>query len=291
MEENCMKLGVFGYVAPPDFKGAKAFVDNIHKFKTKNELFLFSDYKHYGFHDCMSPEVMRHHNPRCGISNALFVSSIRYAVKRGFTHMLYIEADCRVGRDNWDQVMFDEYFSFKFPKVAAGSLVAHSCTNGGFDYYQKFWRFLMDHGEKRHVIPLYGIPVMAGVHVGEFKEDAGLIVKPGDARTKYKPSVYPNGALGIYDVAWMCELFGIKPDQSFKDGFSMVEHVQGSAWDHMIGVRLYDRFGANALDMVGHLDSVFSSYGDTITTEEQRINMLREGTCVAAHQFKSEVQP
>jgi hypothetical protein len=284
-----MKLGIFGYCPPPHFKGAKAFVDNIMKFRPKNELFLFSDHGDYQFHPCANPEEMRHHNPRCGISNSLFILAIRYAIRREFTHMLYLEADCRVGVDGWDEAMFAEFFSFKFPKIAAGSLVSHSGTNGGFAYYKRWTEFMRENLAKKHVIPVYGIPVMAGIAHREFGPEAGLIVKPGDARTKYKPVVYPNGALGIYDVNWMAELFGIKKDGTFKDNVHMIGHVQASAWDHMIGVHLYDRFGADALDMVGHMDSIWSSYGDSVSTEEERVKALRDGDCVAIHQTKSEV--
>jgi hypothetical protein len=286
-----VKLMIAGYVPPPNFPGAKAFLENIRRFKTVNELFLFSDHSAYGFQTILPPDDMKRHNERCGISNALFVMAVRFALQRGATHMLYLESDCRVGIDYWDEIMFNEYFAFKFPKVAAGSLVAHSCTNGGYDYYKRFWQFLMEHGKRKQFIPIYGIPVMAGLAMREFGEEAGLVVKPGDARTKYKPAVYPNGALGIYDVSWMAELFGINPDGKFRSDQSLIQHVQASAWDHMIGVRLYDRFGEDALEMVGHLDSCFSSYGDSVSTESQRMTMLQIGRVVAIHQVKSEVQP
>jgi hypothetical protein len=40
---------------------------------------------------------------------------------------------------------------------------------------------------------------------------------------------------------------------------------------------------------VGHMDSVWSSYGDSVSTEEERVKALRDGDCVAIHQTKSEV--
>jgi hypothetical protein len=288
-----VKCAIVGYVPPPSFRGANAFIKNIMKFHPVNDLVLFSDHHDYGFTRIFNPEkvVGIEKNPRCGISNAVFITGLRLAVKKGYTHMLYLEADCRVGVKNWDEIMFEEYFSFTFPKVAAGSLVAHSCTNGGFEFYKRFTAFLHSHSKSKHVIPLYGIPVMAGVAMGEFSKDIPQVVLPGDARLRYKPSVYPNGALGIYDVNWLCELFGIKPDGDFKEGVDMVQHVQNSAWDHMIGAHLYDRFGDQVFDMVGHLDSVFSSYGDTVTTEAQRLQMLRDGDCTAIHQVKSEALP
>jgi hypothetical protein len=63
--------------------------------------------------------------------------------------------------------------------------------------------------------------------------------------------------------------------------------AQSFAWDFAIGDRLWQKMGHNAYDCVAHLDCIYSSYGDVLTSESDRLNMLRTGEAVLVHQVKS----
>lgn len=290
-----LKLGSIGYVPPPNHpklgKCAQSFVLNMEKFKPTYSQLLYSDYIEYGFKPIANPEGIggQDRNPKWAVNNAIFISGIRLAVIAGFTHIIYLEADCRVGTPGWDAVIFDEYFRLPFPAVAAGSLVSHGCVNGGQEFFRRFSDMIaMNRRDKsQHLIPIYGVPCPPEKQ-GQFPSSPSPnIIPPGDARTSFKPAVYPNGALGVYDVAWLAELFGIQRDGKFKDGYSTMDVVLGVAWDHLIGMKLYDRFGVDLFDVVAHMDSVYSGFGDRLDTEADRLKLLTDKRAVAVHQVKS----
>jgi hypothetical protein len=56
-----------------------------------------------------------------------------------------------------------------------------------------------------------------------------------------------------------------------------------------IGGRLWKVFAEDTFDFLGHLDTIYSGYGDILTTEEERMNLLRSGKVVAVHQIKSDI--
>lgn len=292
---STFRLAAIAYVPPPRFTGAEVFLENVRKFKPSTELFLYSDHDPYGVWPMANPEGLaniREH--KWGVNNAVFIMGIRLAVRQGFTHIIYLEADCRVGCVGWDGVVFEEYFKQKFPPVAAGSLVTHSCVSGGGEFYDRFSDMI---GRNRldknsYSIPIYGIPVPDSRR-NEWPAMSETIIPPGYSKDpeikRYKPAVYPNGALGVYDVAWMCELFHINQEGQFKEGHHLVEIVEDVAWDHSLGWRLYDRFGADVFTVTAHLNSVYSRYGDRLDTEAQRLQWLREGKYCCVHQIKSPI--
>jgi hypothetical protein len=301
MDQSFMKIGIIGYVPPPTYPGAQSFLANMQKFKSKHETFFYSDHVPYGFHYLRPPEGTSSHaireNQKWAINNAIFSAGIRLAVMCKFTHIIYMESDCRVWGDGWDDKIFTEYFDLPFPAIAAGSLVSHSCVNGGHVFYERFSDMIgRNRREKReHLIPIYGIPNPPPE--GKFPDPSQNIIKPGQAVgnkevERFKPAVYPNGALGVYSVAWLAELFGIDGGTGkFKPEKSNMDIMLGWAWDHMIGIRLYDRFGPEIFDVVAHMNTVFSSFGNRLSTEASRLQLLRDGKAVAVHQVKGEVQP
>lgn len=288
-----IRLATVGYVPPKTFPGAAVFFENVHKFKTSNDLFLYSDDHSYGVAKLATrPEELAgvQEYDKWGINNAIFITGVRLAIRQGYTHMIYIESDCRVGCPGWDGIVFEEFFSLKFPVICAGSIVTHQCINGGAQFYHRFETFIGDNrrNKKAHPIPIYGVSVPDSDR-HKFPANGAQIVPPGHPEQRYKPAVYPNGALGVYDLQWLGELFHIKPDGSFKDGHHLIEMIQEVAWDHALGRRLYDRFGSQVFDVVAHLDSVYSSYGNRLETEDERLQMVRSGRIVATHQVKSAI--
>lgn len=283
-----MRVATVGYIPPPHFKGAKSFLENYSRNKPASEVILYSDHNEYGFRGILNPEnIAGRHDNKWAMNNAIFCMGLRFALQAGVTHMLYVESDCRFGCPGWDAIIFEEYFNLKFPPVAAGSLVAHSCVNGGGAFYERFYDFI---GRNRRsgefAIPIYGIP---NAVPNQFPAQSPNITPPGSPDKRFKPAVYPNGALGVYDTLWLAEIFGLKPDGTFKDGHSMMTVTSMLAWDHEIGMALYDRFGVQMFDVIAHMNSMFSSYGDRLTTEAERLQLLRDKKATAVHQVKSEI--
>jgi hypothetical protein len=74
------------------------------------------------------------------------------------------------------------------------------------------------------------------------------------------------------------------------DGFHLTPIAKDSrAWDVELGVRIWERFGADSYSVIANLQSVFSGYSDSITTEEERLAMLRNGRRLV-HQVKSAAE-
>lgn len=265
---SAVKLAVVGYV-PPSIKNLnpEVFLRNLEKNKPDAELLLYSDFPYPGViqlkgrPDEMIPEDVRFPDGTkntFALNNLLFLTGLLVAKKHDVTHMLYVECDCRFGRPGWDSVVFEQYFRWPVPAVAAGSAVCYNPCNAGREGEERWYQFISQNRRRNFPIPTYG-----------FK---GAAMGDGSA-------VFVNGALGVYDMSWLLRMF--KLDQTAQYAQEIF------AWDFMIGFKLWKEFGLQAYDMVAHLPAVFSSYGDVLTTEEERLEMLRSGEVVAVHQIKS----
>lgn len=212
----------------------------------------------------MSPEVARDYRDaegkpnKWGINNLTYFTALRIAIRNGYTHILYLEADCRVGRKEWDNVVFEEYFSQPQSLICGGTLVTYNPSCAGPEGFHR-WNKLMEKNTRRNFpISCFG-----------FK---GAADSSGS-------SVFPNGALGIYDLAWMQKLFELSDSGRLA--------AQCFAWDFEIGDRIWKLMGPKAYDCVAHLESIYSSYGDVLSSEHERLEMVRSGKVVACHQVKS----
>lgn len=266
---------IVGYVPPPSFGCAQKFLENILKFKTKHRLILISDHPYeIGERRILPPEGILPrdtHNPHplidpytrmpkpCAINNAIFHTCLRIAIQEGVSHMLYVESDCRVNGDHWDERVFDEFFSQPFPVIAAGTLVTWNIFNGGLKFVSK-WEQLV------HKTSFCSFPMS---NYGSMPH----------GNNPCNPAIFPNGALGVYSLEWMAQLFDLS---------SMLSLATDRAWDFVLGSRLVERFNVDAFEMVAHLNSVLSVYGDTLCTEDQRLKWLSDKRWAAVHQVKSK---
>lgn len=261
------KLGTIGYCPPPHFPGADAFLNNLQKYPPHNELLLYSDHP---YPQCQvkllgSPELIRGaRTNKWAINNAIFITGMKIARKHGFSHVIYLESDCRVGRMNWDQIIFNEFFNLGFPYIAAGTLVCWNPFNAGSEVARRWEALLQSKNRARNFpIPTYGT------------RDTG------------DPRIFPNGALGVYDMAWIEILFDI---------YNTVDFAAGGAWDFQLGARIWHKFGADSFNMVGQLSSIYSGYGDSddpktrgVTTLAERLEMLKSGEICCVHQVKGDI--
>jgi hypothetical protein len=262
------------YIPPPTFKGARTFVENLKKCPPTHKLIVMSDHDYkadfptadYTFLKARPEDLAaRTANPTCGISNALFVAAMRDAHKRGVKHLIYLESDCRVGQAHWDATVFDEYFQIGFPVVAAGTLMAWNVFNGGKAWvksYQAMGQRSIDFPTPIHS---YGI-------------------FPMENKT-FNPTIFPNGAGMVINVAWAWELFnGFDNLMAIATG----EGMEGKAFDWQIGERVRKKFGDQTPELFHHLRSVCSCYGDLAMTEDERLDLLRAGQIAISHQHKGD---
>jgi hypothetical protein len=265
-----MQLAILAYVPPPSLTSANSqvFLDHIRAWRTTHPLLLFSD---CDWPDTIrlktSPEIVKerkdkegNHN-QWGVNNMIFYTAVRIAQMRGISQFIYLETDCRVGRHDWDSVVFDEFFSQPKALACGGSLVTYNPCNAGPIAHRRWGELVSINAARNYPIPTYGFRSAA--------DGSGS-------------SVFPNGALGVYDTQFMIELF---PEIGSNETVSLAANT--FAWDFAIGDRLWKKLGHESYDAVAHLRSVFSSFGEVLTTEADRLAMLKAGTVVAVHQVKS----
>lgn len=284
-----MKTCSVCYLPPKSVPGALAFWENLQKFPAKGDVILYSDSDYPGAVKLRgNPENFKHDKPEgtfyeganagrpnvFAMHNAIFLTGVKIAREQGYTHMLYLEADCRVGRRHWDQVIFDEYFSLGRPTIVAGTLAIYNPTNWGLATALAAQRLTSK-------LPKHGIPI--GVY-GWSPDRGGW-----GANEKAPCVVFPNGALAIYDMAWLTKrLFTF---DSLDPMSLSIQARQNTAFDLAIGQNLFTQFDVDAFEVVGQLESVYSGYGDVFTTPEIRRQLLLDGKVVAMHQEKGDWQP
>lgn len=261
-----MPNALIGYVPPPNFPGATAFLNNVRKFKTDNELILFSDYPYEGVIPLKaSPEVAKNQKG-WAVSNIIWLTALKILSERSVNRFLYLEADCRVNGDGWDKRVFDEIGTDE--PIVAGTLVCHSMSNVNIRWTRLWHRWMADHAEREFPIHCYG---------------------NGGATDPREPVLFANGALGVYHLPTMLKAF----EAGLVNGGMLHWSVNNTAWDVAIGQYLYRTHGTEvfAPHMFTHLDSIFSGFGNVQTTEKERAAMLISGKVAAVHQIKSNWEP
>lgn len=262
-----MKLCTVGYVPPPSVGHPEAFLRHLARRRTTN-LILFSDHSWPGVLKLqrslsgITGTFPNGQSNKFAIPNAIFFTGVRIAMSQGYTHMITIESDCRVGCDDWDQRIWEEYFGLGKPVVAAGTLVCYNPANHSPSALRRWRDLIRRNTHKNFPVATYGW-LGAGV--------------TGPC------AVFPNGALAVYDLAWLCRLFDMENTLKWCTSIT--------AWDMAIGTTLWERVGEAAYDYVGMLETVFSGYGNLVTTQDERRRMLINGEVVAYHQEKGDFEP
>lgn len=267
-----MNLASLLYLPPPKaYPSAEAFVKNLQRFPPKHPLIVYSDHD-YNWPDQIllpgSPECVKGATDAQGrpnqfaINNLVFLTGLRIAIAKGVSHCIYLEADCRVGCKDWDDHIFEEYFTLPRPAIAAGTLATYNPCNHSAEAARR-WQQLVARNTRRNV------PVATYGWVG--------------AAQQHPSCVFPNGALSVLDIDWMQRLFPL--DNTVKTAGDLC------AWDMALGKNIWERFGVQSYDVMGFLECIYSSYGDILTTQEERLQMLRDLKAVAVHQVKGMEQP
>lgn len=256
---------VIGYVPPPLISCAEAFHKNITAFKTAFPLVLFSDHAGWGLpHYCANPDRIKNQRRKWACNNLVLLFSLTLAKDLGYSHMLYLEDDCRVRGDYWDRRVFEEFSSVCPDAKVAGTPVLWNIGSMGSAMQMRAIEWAHDY------------QVSTGIACGIYGCSTPVRGVPTELMA------YCNGALGIYEVEWLLSIF-----PGYRANIGQFA-LNADAFDMCVGRELISRHGPDAFKLCGQLTSVFSGYGDTILDYNQRVNLLTSGTCVAIHQVKSQ---
>lgn len=275
-----MKLVTIGYV-PPQRMGlcADAFCTNLVFYKNTHPIVLFSDAPYPGkicgdskkwldeWVSIDNPEsrLPRHWRTtnKFALSNLLFMTACRMArLRYNASHIIYLESDCRVGVNHWDDIMAREFFTHPRFHLIGGSAICYNPFNAGIQVARRWEQFVAANTRRNFPIPTYGCK----------NQD-----QQGDGLTL----VAVNGALGIYDLDWLWDAF-----HGFQN--TVQTAMEMHAWDFVVGGKMWEQFGIRSFDLVQNLSCIYSSYGNVLTSETERLGMLRSGQVVAVHQVKSD---
>lgn len=268
-----LQLGILLYLPPPRVGCVSAFVEHIQAYKRATDLLVYSEHAWPIPGIIMlkgNPEQFRYVKDSRGVpsnfacANVVFFAGLKIAKLHGYSHIMVIEPDVRVGKDHWDRDIWDEYFDLGFPCVAAGTLVTHNPCNHSPLATARWAELVKRNQRKNFPIATYG-------WVGSAMRADSM--------------VFPNGALSVYDMTWMERFFGDLTNINYGDVAAQ------TAWDFYVGQKIWSVFKEDSYLVTGHLTRTFSGYADIITTEEMRRNLLLSGEVVAVHQIKSNWVP
>lgn len=294
-----MRLATLAYVPPPKLPYAEAFLRNIQKHKATHDLVLYSDHAWpdvrvlAGSAEAISGDLDTRGRPKAySTANLVFYTGMALAERLGYTHILYIEADSRVYGDGWDDAIFAEFFSQRMPMIIGGSVAVHNPSNSGLEGLRRCDELVRRNTRRNFPIPIYGNMGTA---------DRG------------QSCVFTYGSGTVLDIGWWKKLFSeeerspevqsgpvghqfgmarrpfLDASNGGADGFGMLSISRTSrAWDIEIGMRIWQLFGPDSYDLIAHLGTVFSSFGDVLTTEAERLALLGKEIRFV-HQVKSAV--
>lgn len=281
-----MKLCLTGYIPPPTFPGATAFFENIRSFKTSYDLLLFSDHDwpdtirlkaspEANYRVLRGGQLLLEKPYKFAINNVLWFTALKIAWTKGYSHTLYLEADCRVGRDHWDAKVFDEYFDLGRPLICGGTVACYNSANWSPKAHQRWEKLVVENAmrwqKKPYAECIKNVPIASYGWKG--------------ASDKSPACVFPNGALSILSLAWAHELFDLTQPAYALTGASK------EPFDMRLGRLIWDKFEEDSYEVVGHLTCIYSGYGELVTTIEDRKQMLLAGKICAVHQIKGDWSP
>lgn len=261
-----MRLSTYAYVPGSNFGHPRIFVENLRRHPAKHPLVTFSHAWDEADVKIKNPEILKGATDKNGrlipwaISSVIWWTAVRIAASQGADYMLFLEPDCRVGRAGWDDAAFTEFFlrqeedSNKY--VMGGSVVFYAPFNHSGDYARRFFHWYT-HQKMAIPCPVYG----------------------GAGPQLQRTLMYPNGALGVYDVRWLTENFNLE---------NSVGLATEEAWDILVALKAWEIYGPNVFNAVCHLNSIYSGCGDKLNTEGERMSWLRSGRFAAVHQVKTE---
>ena len=235
-----------------------AFLRNIRAYKSTYPIIFYSDEPEEGWHTINDPSPVKKSANRVGVQNLAFLEGLRIAEQHKLTRFIYLELDCRACRDNWDADLFAEAEQYK-DMFCAGTPAVYNRHK--FTPLQSKWVDAAIADYTAHT----------GFKVPEFKSKSARPLG----------CLFIMGGGAVFSAPIMSELF---------QGYERMLYdkaVSSAAFDLHIGLRAFQLFREKAVQKLPFLPACFSTYGNRINTEKERIAMARAGKHAVIHQVKS----
>jgi len=260
------KLGVVAYLPPKRLYPTDSFMANMKNFPTKNPLVLFSDeYEAEGVIKLNgNVEIAKDPKNKLAVNNLIFFTGTRIAASKGFSHVLLLENDCRVGKRYWDEILFEEFLSKNVNAIAGGSIAIFNPSCYTREAAARFEKYVADSLADRPC-PM-------------------SITGSSNLAEKRDSCVFPNGAFAIYKMDWIIKTF----PEITAQGKTVELARRVKTWDYAIGIKAWEEFRERVYDMIVPLNSVYSGYGNIMSTEDERKQWLIDGKVIGVHQIKSD---
>lgn len=255
-----MNVAVLSYLPPPRFK-PEAFLKNLRENPPVSPLALFGDHSwntDWPITKIRDPESLLRNDYRerpFNVANLIFFTALKLAERLGFSHFIFVEADCRMQGNGWDQKIIDDV-SIK-PKRDGPIVAGTACLYNGMN---------------DPVFIGYAARRNSGKHfpIAHFR-------KPGVSKC-----IFVNGAGALYSVEGVKSLF---TPEELSNSAKLAAKIK--PYDLELGFRIWEQFHWDAFTKVLHIDSIFSVGDNRTTTERERLAMLASGERVLIHPVKA----
>jgi len=299
LSTNPIKLCVIAYLPKPSEKfHTLAFLENLKRNPPAHDLITFSDCPDFGEYgkptvrlDLEGKKSIEEYFPDLkekvhGFANIAFYLAFCIAWKNGFSHFLYAEMDCRFrnrgpdGSVKWDEFLVAEFLDAQDERpvelVVGGTMMVDNPYRSDAETAQRTKELLAKWN-----------PNLTSRAPKERNKPIACRAQRG---VKDNTSMVGcNGAGAVYSVAGLRALFPEIKNFSGATGTIATFAKNGLPFDWEIAKRLWSRYKSAAFDYVAHLPSEFSSFGDSVSTEDERMDMLRTAKCVLVHPVKSRI--
>jgi hypothetical protein len=259
-KRNKGRVVVTGYVPDDSYVGVNRWVENMRKFPPAYEQLYIADHNGQAGKDVKATRVKAHPDKDaklCG-SSIRFVDMVRAAYQVGADYMIVNEPDVRVNVAGWDEQIATEFFDWPHDAVAGGCPV--------------IWNPFAGHAARVDGIMEWG---------HRYREKSGVLPAYEIANNANYPIIYPNGALGIWDVMEFKLLF----PKEFADPNGCYTTLY--PYDDKIGRIWWGTYNFRVTKKVAWLTKAYSGCGDRWYNEAQRLHMLTSGQKIAVHQVKN----
>lgn len=196
------------------------------------------------------------------LSNYAFLTALEIAEDEGWSHVVYIEEDCRFGIPGWDEELIRDYEAN--PRAVMGGTPAiwhYGPSALSNKYLQAFIERTRRETDQR--APL-------------FFDKNGF--SHGEEHSR-SPWLHPIGALAIYNLKWLRSVFPREADKA-KSASGM------GPFDVELGKALWTTYGNEQFSHFATFTRSFSGYKDQLLTLTQRAERLLDGSLVAIHPVK-----
>lgn len=257
-----MRLASLLYVPKLDRLYPRFTLQNFRAFKTHYPIIYYSDYGGAGYEDFLripAPDAMKQSKNKTATQNYLFLHGLRIAKELQLDRFIFLENDCRVGRDYWDSDMFDEV-DHQF--VVAGTPNLFNTQ----DFPKEHWPALHEY--------MSAYTAKTGLPVAQFLCN--------EKTRRLGSCMFQMGAGAVYDTERCFELF-----PGFETCIGSYA-CRTAAFDLHIGLKMFQQFGTDALKWMPFLTKSFSGFGNKVLNLEQRKERLLSGKACLIHQFKEK---